>query len=208
VLDEWRGRHEGEHLYIIGKGPSLRAFQPFDELAGATCFGINNAYKMFPHCSYVVMWHGELYWSDEDYLRDQKDFQLIYSSFHRLPPSLPNAVDVPYLAEFALPDSPQGTIEYWESHPNEWMYKATYQTAVKLCWWMGASRITMIGFDFSLENGRTADDSKLLVEVPLRKFTVPQVLALQAQGFEHLQGQLAARGIRLERIFNPSGLVR
>ena len=197
-----RGRYAGAQLYIIGKGPSLRGFAPFDEFRDKVCIGINNVYQYFPGCSYSVMWHREFFANDADYLRKQQDFFVVYSSFHGFPENeIENGVNVEYAAEFPLPDQVEGTVAYWRESPDRWMYKSTYATAVRLAWWMGAKRITMAGFDFSLDAGRTAQDDVLDVPVKLRNYTVEQILALQAVAYRNLHDQLAQDGVLLERIF-------
>jgi hypothetical protein len=199
--------HLGERIFIVGKGPSLSTFRPFDQFSGRLCIGINNVYKYFPHCRYVVMWHVEVYESDRPYLERQKDFTLYYSSFGKMAPGLPNALDLKYCGDFPLPDREFATVDYWQQHPDEWMFKTTFATGVKLAWWMGAKHITLIGCDFSIDNGYTADDKLLAVPTVLRNYTQEQIFALQKEVFLHLMTQLANTGVQLDRIFKPSELL-
>lgn len=203
ALERFANAHAGERVYVIGKGPSLNEHRPFDRFAGHTCFGINNVHRVFPHLDYTVMWHRETYDADAGYLREQDDFVLFYSSFHSMPPGLPNAIDLPYADEFALPGGSHSTVESWRREPGRWMFKATYVTAVKLAWWMGAARITLVGFDFSYARGATADDARLLVPIQLRKYTQDEIMELQRRSFEQLQATLAGDGVVLERLTAP-----
>jgi len=198
--------HRGERVFIIGKGPSLSNFQPFDLFSGYICIGINNVYKYFPHCRHVIMWHAEVYESDRPYLERQKDFTLYYSSFGKMPPGLPNALNLRYSGDFPLQGREFATLDYWSRCPSEWMFKTTFATGVKLAWWMGAEHITLIGCDFSLDKGYTADDELLAVPTTLRNYTQEQIFALQKEVFLYLREQLAGVGIELDRVFEPSEL--
>jgi hypothetical protein len=193
-------------IFVIGKGPSIANFKPFDQFQEHLCIGINNSYKYFPHCKYVVMWHFEFYEADQEYLQNQKDFTLLYSSFHKMSPELPNALDLKYCGDFPLPNKEFGSITYWERNPHEWMFKTTFATCVKLAWWMGSRHITLLGCDFSLEHGYTPDDKLLAVPVKLRNYTPEQILALQYEVFKHLQQELASAGVTLDRAFTPDDL--
>jgi hypothetical protein len=161
---------------------------------------VYNVYRLFPHCTQVVMWHAEYFEADREFLTNERDFDLFYSSFHTMESGLEGAVDLPYAGEFFLPGTREGTLAYWQEEPDAWMYKATYVTAVRLAWWMGATNIRLAGFDFSLDQGQTADDSKLYVPVKLRKYTAAEVLALQARSFLHLQSELDTAGVSLEHL--------
>ena len=206
TLQNFRNSHLGQRIFIIGKGPSLKSFAPFSRFRNETCIGINNVYRYFPFCQHVVLWHAELYESDQEYLSKQSDFHLFYSSFHRLPQNLPNAIDVEFSGDFPLDGTNFGTLQYWKMHPLEAMFKTTFATGIKIAWWMGAHHITLLGCDFSLEAGRTANDDLLFVETPLRNFTNEEILFRQSLVFTNLQKELGADGVRVDRAFHPNEL--
>lgn len=205
-LTSLRNTQRGEHVYIIGKGPSLAKFRPFTQFDGKICLGINNVYQYFPHCTHIFLWHREVYDWDRVYLEHQNKFVVYYSSFHGLPSNLSNATNLKYCGDFPLAGREFATLAYWREHADEWMFKTTFATAVKFAWWLGATRITLVGCDFSLEKGYTADDSILEVPTTLRNYTREEIFALQYQVFEHLCRELVADGVLLERILSPEEL--
>lgn len=200
---DWRGIHSGQHIYVIGKGPSLRTFSPFESFANEVCIGVNNVYKYFPFCRYVVFWHKEFYEGDKAYLDSQRDFQLFYSNVNGLPDDIPNGINLPYSGDFPQAGTMFGTLEYWKGHPSELLFKTTFASAVKLAWWMGAQRVTLLGCDFSLAQGRTADDSRLLVDVPAPNLTVEQMMDRQKLVFDNLREELAKDRVVLDRATGP-----
>jgi len=206
TLQELRDIYAGERVFIIGKGPSLRNFEPFKGFEEIPCIGINNVYRYVPCCRYVLLWHAEFYEHDREYLEHQSDFLLIYSSFHRLPAGLANALDVSYAGDFPDSENEFGYLQHWKQHPDSLMFKTTFAAGVKLAWWMGADHITLLGFDFSLKDGRTAKDDLLNVEVPLQSFTTDEILERQARVYTHLRSELATDGVILDRVFNTEGI--
>lgn len=206
ILRALRHIYAGERIFVVGKGPSLQNFVPFLDFSGSVNIGINNVYRYFPHCRYVVLWHREVYEADAAFLADQSQFTLFYGTMGGLPADLPNAHALDYGGDFPLRGTGFGTLSTWKQSPRGWMFKTTFATAVRLAWWMGASRITLLGCDFSLNHGYTACNEILVIPTTLRNFTQEQIFQLQAQVYENLVEQLSEDGVRLERIFGPGEL--
>jgi hypothetical protein len=58
MVSDLYGRHQGEDIFVVGTGPSLRAF-PLDVLQGKTVIGCNMAWKVVP-VQYGVTIHPDL----------------------------------------------------------------------------------------------------------------------------------------------------
>lgn len=189
---------------VLGKGPSLNAWRPFSgRWADRVTIGLNNVHRLVPDTDFCVLWHRDVYAADAELLERQQDFTLVYSREPHLVHGIPNALEVPYAGAFPPLDTVGASTACWDDVASGWMWQATFITAVRLAWWLGAAEIDLIGFDFSHATGCTADDAVLDIPVRRDEHLLDQVLRRQQACYEHLRVGLARRGVTLERRHRP-----
>ena len=78
------------------------------------------------------------------------------------------------------------------------MYKASILSAVKLALASKVKSIKMIGFDFTTENGYSANDELLYAPAKLRKYTVEEIFSLQKRSMKLIKESSQTIGTKIE----------
>ena len=147
-LSELRRRHEGEDIFVVGMGTSLRGFD-FERLRGSTCIALNDAIKFVPQPCYHL-YTDHIYKRYREFAYHAETVVVCrghsYADQHREHPRRK-------IAMFTANDKPKRCRE-----GELYTFATVAATGVHLAQRMSARRIYLLGFDgYRLKDRRYHD---------------------------------------------------
>lgn len=206
-VSDLNGKHEGEDIYILGTGTSIRVF-PLNFLHGKTVIGLNRAWEladvtycisMVPHLNFPEFTDGEFdkdtIWvtKHDKYKAHASAEQLEYAECNYFFFRTDGKVSITALDE----PNEAGRMLSWVREPSEnnlYLWTSISQSAVNLAANMGARNIILIGCD----NSSLADNHHAHNQHTLWKGVNPDERYMQYyEGLAEMRAVLAHRGVNL-----------
>jgi hypothetical protein len=162
-VSELYGKHEGEDIYVVGTGASLRVF-PVDFLKDKITIGLNMAWKMAP-TTYGITIHPDL--NIPEFMPGEKPHPEITwvtgedkcrSLLKNNPSHLQYALEKFYFFRYRFKENTQGpnqpsdsgrVLDFVEKPTDDWLYiwSSASQAGMNLAANLGAKNIILIGCD-------------------------------------------------------------
>jgi hypothetical protein len=147
-LEDFRGRHAGEDVWVVGSDPTVKLFGP-DFFDGRTVVGINFAAKLIPVTYMVTKSDGESSHHNDAILGAQHPAMTVIASQHEQGWYREPRVDIPNAVLFEHHDNPAEGFDPARHVPTEpgWLLvsQSTSGSALHFAAFLGARTVFTVG---------------------------------------------------------------